>query len=84
MTQRPRAGAAAGEGAAAGAIWFLDAGQCIGCGICADICQSEAIVMTRAMALPEPVPGACTGCLECEWECPTGAITVHSAPDQAV
>ena len=58
--------------------WLLDAGQCVGCGVCADVCASAAIIMTRAMPLPEPVADACTGCLDCVRECPTGAIVVRS------
>jgi len=57
--------------------WLLDTGQCVGCGVCADVCDSTAIIMTRAMPLPEPVVGNCTGCLDCVRECPTGAIVVR-------
>ncbi len=56
--------------------WELSVDQCVGCGVCADVCGSDAIRMTRDMALPEPVPGRCTGCRDCVRECPTGAIVV--------
>jgi len=50
--------------------------ECTGCGICADLCPSDAILMTREMALPEPVSGRCTGCMTCVEECPFEAIVV--------
>jgi len=56
--------------------WRLSETNCIGCGICADVCPSDAIEMTRDMALPRSVPDACTGCLTCEEECPFDAIRV--------
>lgn len=57
--------------------WELAADQCVGCGICADVCGSGAIAMPRDAALPAPVPGACVGCGDCVRECPTGAIIVR-------
>ncbi|NOZ14066.1 MAG: 4Fe-4S dicluster domain-containing protein [Acidobacteria bacterium] len=56
--------------------WTRKDNACTGCGICLDVCQEEAILMTREMGLPEALPGACTGCRECERECPFEAITV--------
>ena len=64
--------------------WELAADQCVGCGICADVCGSAAITMTRDAALPVPVPGACVGCGDCVRECPTGAIAVREERAAAV
>jgi MinD superfamily P-loop ATPase len=58
--------------------WILDETNCTGCGICVDLCAEHAIVLTRDMAFPEPVPSACVGCLVCVQECPFGAIEVRS------
>jgi ferredoxin len=35
--------------------------------------------MGREMAYPEPVAGACTGCMECAEQCPFEAIEVKAA-----
>ena len=59
--------------------WQLQIQDCTGCGICFDVCDFDAIEMTRDMAYPEAVSGACTGCLVCEDECPFGAIVVIEA-----
>jgi Pyruvate/2-oxoacid:ferredoxin oxidoreductase delta subunit len=41
--------------------WQLQIQDCTGCGICFDVCDFDAIEMTRDMAYPEAVSGACTG-----------------------
>ncbi|OQX82761.1 hypothetical protein B6D60_11615 [candidate division KSB1 bacterium 4484_87] len=51
--------------------------ECTGCGICADVCDYEAILMTQRMAYPEPTPGKCVGCNKCVEECPFAAIKVY-------
>ena len=56
--------------------WRLRAGECTGCGICADVCPEAAIRMTRDMAYPEPVPSKCVGCMMCPQQCPFDAIAV--------
>lgn len=56
--------------------WKLIVEQCIGCGVCADVCSYEAIQLTRDMAYPEPIAGRCTGCMVCVEQCPTQAIEV--------
>ena len=52
--------------------------ECTGCGICADVCAEDAILMPRDQALPGPVPGKCVGCMDCVRECPTMAISVEN------
>ncbi|NOY58526.1 MAG: 4Fe-4S dicluster domain-containing protein [Calditrichaeota bacterium] len=51
--------------------------ECTGCGICADVCAYDAILMTADMAYPHPVSGKCFGCNKCVEECPFAAIEVH-------
>jgi adenylylsulfate reductase subunit B len=60
--------------------WRLIEEGCVGCGICRDVCPSQAIDMTREMAYPVPVPDACTGCMTCVEECPVDAIEVNEEP----
>ena len=57
-------------------LWRLIGQNCTGCGICRDVCSEHAIKMSRAMAYPEPIPGKCTGCLDCVTQCPFEAIEV--------
>jgi ferredoxin len=59
------------------ASWELIQRNCTGCGICADVCQYEAIRMTGDMAYPEPMLGKCTACMVCVEECPFDTIRVE-------
>jgi ferredoxin len=61
-------------------IWKLIRQDCTGCGICADVCQYDAIRMTRDMGYPEPVLSKCTACMECVEQCPFDAIRVETDP----
>ena len=56
----------------------LDAGQCIGCAICADVCTQAALAFDRQAIRPEWDSSRCNGCMECQLQCPTGAIEVSS------
>lgn len=56
--------------------WKLDERECVGCGVCADVCSFEAIEMTREMAMPRAIADRCTGCMLCVEQCPTQAIDV--------
>ena len=56
--------------------WMLINENCTGCGICVDVCQDQALKMTREMAYPEPISGKCVGCLLCVEECPFDAIKI--------
>jgi len=64
--------------------WRLLEAGCTGCGICADVCPDGAILMTREMPLPAPVPGRCTGCRTCVHECPFDAVVVEAIPGPAI
>ncbi len=50
--------------------------NCLGCGICSDVCPTRALVQTREMPLPEYYFDRCTLCLECFHQCPFAAIEV--------
>jgi ferredoxin len=63
-------------------IWKLITRNCTGCGICADVCNYSAIVMSRNDPYPNTVPGACTGCLTCVEECPFDAIEVIESQER--
>ena len=56
--------------------WQLVIENCTGCGICRDVCEHNAIRMSRNMAYPEPIEGKCTGCFDCVTQCPFDAIIV--------
>ncbi len=50
---------------------------CLGCGICAEDCPFQAIVMTGPEEKPKAqvINAACKGCGVCAGTCPSGAIT---------
>jgi ferredoxin len=53
----------------------LDAGKCIGCGRCAEVCPHRVFtVADRKAAMVDR--GACMECGACQKNCPTEAITV--------
>ena len=71
--------------------FICDFDQCLNCGACMDLCPPQCLDMTRPssgaeghldggsrpwmMALPVQT-AKCTGCMVCEAECPTSAITI--------
>jgi len=56
--------------------WVLDKEQCISCGICADLCPKQAIILSREMAFPEYNARLCDFCYTCEKECPVQVIKI--------
>ena len=54
----------------------VDLVKCIGCGLCARICRSEAIEMTDGIAV---VNEKCVGCGMCVRKCPEQAISLSES-----
>jgi Na+-translocating ferredoxin:NAD+ oxidoreductase RNF subunit RnfB len=54
----------------------LEEGQCVGCAICADVCTHAAMRMGDDEIVPVWIARLCTGCRDCEKECPTAAIEI--------
>ena len=52
----------------------IDAAQCVGCAICADVCPSDALRMGPEDLLPAWGAERCSVCGDCVRECPTGAV----------
>jgi MinD superfamily P-loop ATPase len=61
-----------------GSVAVIDAGRCEGCGLCAEACRFEAILVEGAYSVD---PIACEGCAACLYSCPTEAI--HMEPQRA-
>jgi Na+-translocating ferredoxin:NAD+ oxidoreductase subunit B len=58
----------------------VDAGECIGCGVCMDRCQMEAFRMgDRDVA--EADLSRCIGCGLCVTTCPTGCLSLSRKPE---
>jgi NAD-dependent dihydropyrimidine dehydrogenase PreA subunit len=51
--------------------------QCIGCGVCVDVCPHAVFSMNGRKAVLVS-QAACMECGACQVNCPTGAITVES------
>ncbi|MGC9115848.1 MAG: 4Fe-4S binding protein [Fervidicoccaceae archaeon] len=52
---------------------FIDYKKCTGCGVCAKICDTGGIIMTREK-MPMVLPRLCSGCRACYFACPEKAI----------
>ena len=58
-------------------IKSLNADECVGCGICVDICPEDVVRYNQSekkayIAYPQD----CIACLMCEWFCPVKCIEV--------
>jgi len=51
---------------------FIDMKKCTGCGVCAKVCDTGAILMTGR--IPVVFPRLCSGCMACYHACPYKAI----------
>ena len=50
--------------------------NCLGCGICSDVCTTMALIQEKEIPIPEYYAHLCTNCLECYEQCPFGAIAL--------
>ena len=55
-------------------VAVVDAGKCVECGICADVCPTDAISVNGKAIID---PQLCTGCGACVDECAQGAISLQ-------
>jgi len=55
------------------AIPYITISDCVGCGICVEVCPTGVFVMSVEKAVVMN-PERCTGCGLCAENCPTGAI----------
>lgn len=65
--------------AAASFLAELNEGECIGCGLCVERCQMEALSLKEDHALLKPE--RCIGCGLCVSTCPTQALTLARKPE---
>ncbi len=54
---------------------------CVGCGICAEVCEFRAIEIDGRARID---PSACVGCGVCVASCPKGAIDMNYFSDEAI
>jgi ferredoxin len=52
---------------------FVQPDKCTSCGICADVCPTNAINIDKYAVIN---PNLCTACAACISECPNGAIVI--------
>ena len=58
---------------------IIDRSKCVGCGTCADICNSNIFVFDRSVDKVPQVkfPEECWHCDSCVIDCPKGAISLR-------
>jgi NAD-dependent dihydropyrimidine dehydrogenase PreA subunit len=55
----------------------IDNDLCVGCGFCALICPQLVLSLSGGYVATVVNPGRCNLCMDCEKECPEGAIKVE-------
>ena len=68
--------AATTNGSATTARVAVDAGSCVGCGACLQVCPAGVFAASGGVALAQD-PNACQLCGRCTQVCPPGAITLN-------
>jgi MinD superfamily P-loop ATPase len=57
-----------------GSIAEIDPDDCNACGICAEVCRFEAVIVKEDLYSVDPI--ACDGCAACVYQCPEKAISM--------
>ena len=57
-----------------GKVALVDAGRCLGCGKCAEVCRFEAVEVDGVAHVDTL---ACEGCAACFYECPVQALSMQ-------
>jgi len=72
------------ENSVASANYFarIDPDECVGCGICNDRCQVDAIREESGVSVVDPTK--CIGCGLCATGCPNGAAKLEKKPDAEI
>ena len=68
--------------ASSGSVAVIEDDECIGCGVCVDLCKYHAISLNEDETCAEIILDRCMGCGVCENPCPTGAITMRAEPSK--
>lgn len=55
---------------------YVNESDCIACGVCQDVCPADPNVFEIEDTAKVANPDACTGCLECQNNCPVSCIEV--------
>ena len=67
--------------ASSGYVSRVAANLCVGCGICADLCQFGALSVNDGIAVVDTT--ACMGCGVCVSKCPEGALSLVRDPTKS-
>lgn len=68
--------------AASGYLAQVDEIACLGCGVCVDYCQFEALSLPDGVAVVDPA--GCMGCGLCVDHCPQEAISLQREPTRSL